>query len=179
MATDTKQVTCQKQPKTYQKTRDAMQLVNAGIDPELALKFANQKDKIRPETVSRFKQKLKKHTLTSPVMVKSAANQVKRILAGEVREIEQQVVTKSGQVVDYIEHIAPSDANILAAASMVYDRYEPVIKGDAGNTTNIGSITVLSPALEDAVSRLAKRSEHIIDIAPQQPDNSGDNNDNK
>lgn len=118
----------QKPPKYYPKTLEAIQLVNAGISPELALKFSNQKDNIRPETVSRFKQKLKKHSLTAPAMVKSAASQVKRILAAEVREIDQQKVTKSGEVVDYKEVIAPSDTNILAAAAMVYDRYEPAIK---------------------------------------------------
>jgi hypothetical protein len=63
--------TTEKPHKYYPKTLEAIQLVNAGVSPEMALKFSNQKDSIRPETVSRFKQKLKKHSLTQPKLAKN------------------------------------------------------------------------------------------------------------
>ena len=109
-----------------QKSIDAINLVNAGIDPAEALKFVNFKKNISHQAIAELKQKVRLHSLCKPKIVKSAHDQIKRILNGEVREIPQQTVTKQGDVVDYIETIAPSDSNILAAASMVYDRFEPV-----------------------------------------------------
>ena len=118
------------------KTLEAFKLVAAGLEPREALQAVNCTKKISSQSVSVFKKKLKKYSLTSPSIVKSANNQIKRILAGEVREVPKQAVTKAGEVVDYTEVIAPSDTNILAAASMVYDRYEPVKGQSAGPTSN-------------------------------------------
>ena len=138
-------------PQNYaQKTLTAIGLVNAGLDPKEALKAVNYKHDIRPETVSRFKKKVNKYSLTHPKLVKAANNQVRRILSGERREIEQQKVTKDGQVVNYTEVIAPSDTNILAAASLVYDRYEPVIKQAATINIDISAIN-----LDDYRNKLA------------------------
>ena len=127
-------------PKTLQKTRDAILMVQAGIDPESALKYANLKTKVSAKQVSVLRQKVKKYSLQAPSVVKSANNQVKRILAGEVREIPKQAVAKSGEVVDYTEVIAPSDTNILAAASMVYDRYEPAVKIQANVNLDVDPV---------------------------------------
>jgi len=124
----TEQKTCQQETKYMPKTLEAFKLVEAGLSPKQALQAVNYTSKISPTSVSTFKQKLKKHSLTAPKLVKSAHNQIARILAAETREIEQQKVTKDGQVIDYTETIAPSDTNILAAAALVYDRYEPVVR---------------------------------------------------
>ena len=116
----------QNTPNYYPKTIEAIKMIQAGIDPAQALKYSNFKDNVSESAVAKIKQKARKYSLLHPTLVKSARTQVKRILGGETREIHQQSVTKAGQVVDYIETIAPSDSNILAAASMVYDRFEPV-----------------------------------------------------
>jgi hypothetical protein len=112
-------------PKLLQKTLDAIQLVNNGADARTALQITNSKADISNVAVYKFNQKYKKYSLTHPKLIKSANNQIKRILNGEVREIDQQAVTKAGDVVDFKQTIAPSDSNILAAADMVYSRFEP------------------------------------------------------
>ena len=125
------------EPKLSHKTLDAIKMVNAGVDPQTALNYVNLKDNIRPETVSRFKANVKKYSMLQPSIVKNARSQIKRILEGEVRELPQQTVNKNGEVVHYTQTVAPSDTNILAAVSMVYDRYEPAIKQTANLNLNI------------------------------------------
>jgi hypothetical protein len=80
--------------------------------------------------------------LTEPGTVKLASNQIKRILRARAREVvkEKTVEVTEGieTVKEVTQYIHPTDSNILAAASMVYDRYEPVrgqeqVQG-AGNT---------------------------------------------
>ena len=120
--------------KLQDKTIMAIKMVQAGIDPREALKTVNHKDNVSPKQVSVLRKKVKKYSLTAPSMVNAAQNQVKRILKGLAREEAHEKVTKTGEVVRYTENVYPNDSNILAAASMVYDRYEPV-KGsepDAG-----------------------------------------------
>lgn len=116
-----------KQPNYLPKTLEAIKLVDNGADIMTALQITNNKSNIARATVHKFKAKYKKYSLTHPKMVKAANTQVQRILAGETRTIEQQKVNKAGKVVNYTEVIAPSDTNIIAAASLVYDRYEPAV----------------------------------------------------
>jgi hypothetical protein len=146
--------TIEKQPKLMNKTLEAFKLVEAGLEPREALKAVNYTSKISPQSVSLFKNKLKKYSLSQPKIIKSAHNQLKRILAGEVREIEQQAVTKAGQVIDYTETIAPSDTNILAAVGMVYDRYEPAVKVQANINANVSPVD------------LSRYSNDVIDVTP-------------
>lgn len=115
-------------PKYQPKTLQAMKLVDAGLPAKEALQAVNLKSNVTRAAVSRFKDKYKKYQLINPKTVKLAENQIKRILKGEAREVTQQKVSKDGEVVEYTEQIAPSDTNIIAAATMVYDRYEPVVK---------------------------------------------------
>lgn len=162
----TEQIQVAKTPKFLPKTLTAMQMIDNGVDPKTALQLVNNKDKIHPQTVHNLKQNYKKYSLTRPKLVKAAHNQVQRILAAEPREITQQKVTKSGEVVEVIEVIAPSDTNILAAASMVYDRYEPVVKADAGNTIN--NTMIISPELSDLIGMMrsgnVERADSVIDV---------------
>lgn len=170
--------TTEKPHKYYPKTLEAIQLVNAGVSPEMALKFSNQKDSIRPETVSRFKQKLKKHSLTQPKLVKSAHEQIKRILEADVRSIPQQKVTKDGQVVNYIESITPSDSNILAAAAMVYDRFEPAKQPGDGSGSGL-TVNIIPIAAQEIIDRMTSWKTrqvegNVIDVQPEtqtQPQN--------
>lgn len=115
-----------KEPKLQQKTLQAMRLVQAGFSPLEALQATNQKEKIAERTVYKLKENCKKHSLTEPSTVKLAYKQIRRILQAEAREVVQQKMSKDGQVVEITAQIVPTDSNILAAAGMVYDRYEPV-----------------------------------------------------
>lgn len=137
-------------PKQYKNTRAAIAMMDSGMDAKTALQIVNNTDKPAKATIYSLKAKYKKYSLTHPRTVKAASSQIKRILSGEAREIEQQKVTKDGQVVNYTEVIAPSDTNILAAASLVYDRYEPVIKQGVQVNVDISAIN-----LDDYRNKLA------------------------
>jgi hypothetical protein len=126
----------QNQPKYLPKTLQAFKMVEAGINPKDALKYVNLKENISPEAVSHFKRKYKTNFLKHPSIVKQAGKQIERILNGEVRVLTKQAVTKLGDVIDYKEEIAPSDTNIIAVASLVYDRVDPVINHNVN--VNIG-----------------------------------------
>ena len=115
-----------KEPKLQPKTLEAMKLVDAGLTPREALQVTNFKKNISSAGIAVFKNKYKKHSLTAPATVKLASHQVKRILAARAREEAHTKIGKDGQVIDYTDNIYPTDSNILAAAEMVYDRYEPV-----------------------------------------------------
>jgi hypothetical protein len=142
--------TTEKPPKYYPKTLEAIQLVNAGVSPEMALRFSNQKDNIRPETVSRFKQKLKKYTLTHPKLVKLAHNAVQDCLT------DQPIISKrtDRQGNEIIEENTPTWANKIAAASMVYDRAEPVKQPEVhgGGLT----VNVIPIAAQEIIERMMR-----------------------
>ena len=121
--------------------------------------------------VGKVKQKVKKYSLLQPSTVKSANNQIKRILAGETREISQQAVTKAGEVVDYIETIAPSDSNIIAAASMVYDRFEPVksnVPAEAQGNTYIDLSVINNTLIQESSPKSIPPTTCCIDESYQQ-----------
>ena len=153
----------QNTPNYYPKTIEAIKMIQAGIDPAQALKYSNFKDNVSESAIAKIKQKARKYSLLHPTLVKSARTQVKRILGGETREIHQQSVTKAGQVVDYIETIAPSDSNILAAASMVYDRFEPVKSNQEATTIN-NTFIDLSHYKTDNTSKDTQNKDNIIDV---------------
>lgn len=113
-------------PRLYGKTINAIKMVQAGIDPKTALQAANLTDKVSDRAVQKLKAKVRKYSLNDDSTAKLANTQLKRILKGKPREVTQEKVTRDGQKVNYIEKIIPTDSNILAAASLVYDRYEPV-----------------------------------------------------
>lgn len=116
-------------PRLTPKGLAQLTMIENGVDVKTALLLTNTyKDTVSPQAVSKARAKFKKYSLAAPSTIKSANSQIKRILSGETREITQQRATKDGKVVEFTEVIAPSDTNILAAASMVYDRYEPVVK---------------------------------------------------
>ena len=112
--------------KLLKKTIDAIKMCQAGIDPETALKATNLKETISPRAITNLKQKCLKYSLTGETTARLASHQIKRILKARAREEAHKKVTSTGEVIEYIDNIYPTDSNILAAASMVYDRYEPV-----------------------------------------------------
>lgn len=107
-----------------------MKMMANGVDARTTLLLTNpHKDTISRESVSKVRAKFKKWSLQSPEIVKLAHQVVRKTLKGETIKYTQQKVTKSGEIVTYTETIAPSITNQLAAAGMVYDRYEPVKVG--------------------------------------------------
>ena len=116
-----------------------MKMMANGVDARTTLLLTNpHKDTISRESVSKVRAKFKKWSLQSPEIVKLAHQVVRKTLKGEAIKYTQQKVTKSGEIVTYTETIAPSITNQLAAAGMVYDRYEPAKvgapEGPRGNT---------------------------------------------
>jgi hypothetical protein len=145
----------EKQPKYLQKTLEAIKLVDNGADPTTALQITNGKANITRYAVDKFKAKYKKYSLANPSTVKSAHNQIKRILEAETRTLDQQKVTKDGQVVNYKETIAPSDSNILAAAAMVYDRFEPAKQPGDGSGGGL-TVNVIPIAAQEIIERMMR-----------------------
>jgi hypothetical protein len=109
-------------------TRRALKLVNDGIEPVKALQIVNNKDDLDPTTIRRFKNNVLKYSLKTPGTVKKAKSQLDRILSAQPRELKQQKLGKDGQVIEYIETIAPPDSVIMSAVQAVYDRYEPAVQ---------------------------------------------------
>lgn len=100
----------------YGKTQMAADLVVChGVDPKQALMLATGKT---PDSgnLSRFKKKVNKYSLSRPSMVKKAFTAISDTL--DMRP----VVTSDGK------EIFPSHTNRLAAAAMVADRVEPVVR---------------------------------------------------
>jgi uncharacterized protein YlzI (FlbEa/FlbD family) len=131
-----------KLPTLKAKTIKAMRFVQAGLTPREALQIVNDKEYICENAVDKFKAKIKKYSLAEPSVVRLAQGQIKRILRAKAREVVKEkiveVVDGIEQVKEITQYIHPTDSNILAAAQMVYDRYEPVKSGDSdagqGNT---------------------------------------------
>jgi hypothetical protein len=118
-----------KRPEIYGKTQKAIELVvNHGLTPSDALCLATGKQQIDSGTLSRFRAKVQKHSLARPAMVKLAHSVVQDVLRGKADSVTTQKLGKNGQVVDIIEQIAPTHTNKLAAAAMVFDRAEPVVR---------------------------------------------------
>lgn len=115
------------------KTITAIQLVNSGLSPKEALKAVNYKKDIRPETVSRFKQKVNKYALSRPAMVKMAHNAIKDCLSDA--PIINKRKDKQGK--EIVEEIPPTWTNKIAAASMVYDRVEPIVRQNLNVNANM------------------------------------------
>ena len=113
----------------YAKTERACQLiVHHGVEPREALKLATGNPSPGRTAVMEIKQKAARYSLSRPAMVKLAHKVVADTLKGKPDQIVQQKVDKNGQVVEYVEQIAPTHTNKLAAASMVFDRAEPVVR---------------------------------------------------
>ncbi len=157
-------------PRRLRKTLDAFKLVEAGLTPRQALQTTNFRQTISGAAVSKFSPKFRQYTLTRPGTVKLAESQVRRILKAKAREVvkEKTVEVKEGieTVKEITQYIHPSDSNILAAAGMVYDRYEPVRQLDgAGNTQiNIGQVITAEAGarIAEAMARLP-----IIEVESQ------------
>lgn len=129
-----------KKPGTLaRKTKTALDLaINHGVDEKTALILAHGGKQVSPGAITQFKAKVAKYRLTAPNMVKLAHNAVKDALKDKAIEVQQQAFDKkTGEVVEYTEKIAPTWTNKLAAAAMVLDRNEPVVKVNHNVNVNL------------------------------------------
>jgi hypothetical protein len=85
--------------------------------------------------VSQIDRELQQWGLKNLKMVRLAHNVVKNVLKGMPQEQARRAATKDGQVIDYIDNIYPTHTNQLQAATMVYDRVEPVRKDTDTSTS--------------------------------------------
>jgi hypothetical protein len=113
------------QERFYSKLKEAANLViNPGVDPKAALTLT--KGKIPADaTLSRFKSKLEKYSLTRPAMVKLAHNAIRETLQ------MKPVTLQDGK------ELIPSHTNRLAAAQMIADRIEPIIRVNQNMNINV------------------------------------------
>jgi hypothetical protein len=130
------------------KTIKAIELANSGMAPRDALETVNGCRKVSANAASIFKKKLEKYSLLHPQTVKLANKVILDVLRGTERKTTQQRVTKSGEVIDIIETIAPSHTNQIEAAKMVYDRFEPIIKINENNNNNTDMLGMVVLALQ-------------------------------
>ena len=131
--------TARKKPGTLdRKTQKALDLaVNHGVTPKDAYTLVNGKVPT-PATLTRFKQKVSKHSLQAPGMAKLAHQVVKDALMGVGAAVHQQAFDKkTGKVVDFTETIAPTFTNRLVAAAMVVDRVDPLVRRSENLNVNV------------------------------------------
>lgn len=126
-------ITNETQPRYLQKTLDAIKLVDMGIEPKQALQITNFKKDITAQAVHKFKKKYNKYSLTAPKIQKLAHNAITDCLSDA--PIIQKRKDKQGN--EIVEEIPPTWTNKIAAASMVYDRVEPVIRQNANLNLNV------------------------------------------
>ena len=142
-------------------------MVEAGLTPEEALKAVNYTSKISGQSVCNFKNKLKKYSLTHPKLLKLAHNAVKDCLTDQ--PIISKRKDKQGQ--EIIEENAPTWANKIAAASMVYDRAEPT-RGNPEVVNNNLTINAIPAAAQEIIDRMlahrrAKVEGSVIDVVSE------------
>jgi hypothetical protein len=157
-----------------QKTITQLRMMDNGVDALTALQLTNNKTNIAPITKYKLQEKYKRYSLLQPSMRKLAHNAVRDCLT------DQPIISKrtDKQGNEIIEENAPTWANKIAAASMVYDRVEPTRQPEApgsGLTVNIIPIAAQeiidrmtawkTRQVEDDASASDNRSK-LVDITP-------------
>ena len=155
--------TTEKTPKYKQKTLEAIRLVQAGADPKTALQITNGKSQISERAIFNLKEKCRKYSLTNPRLVKLAHNAVKDCLT------DQPIISKrtDRQGNEIIEENAPTWANKIAAASMVYDRAEPTKQPEApGGGLTVNIIPIAAQEIIDRMTAWKTRQVegNVIDV---------------
>lgn len=121
-----------------QKTITQLRMMDNGVDALTALQLTNNKTNIAPITKYKLQEKYKRYSLLQPSMRKLAHNAVKDCLTDT--PITQVKKDKQGN--EIIEEIAPTWTNKLAAAAMVYDRVEPVVRQMQSINIDISAINL-------------------------------------
>lgn len=120
------------------KTRKAIALVvDHGVEPKEAMVLTGCTKTVNPQSVSAFKGKVEKYSLQRPIMQKLAHQALRDTLEGKESRYDAVKVFSNGASVPYQEVIAPSYTNKLAAAAMVYDRVDPMIRRSENLSINV------------------------------------------
>ena len=157
----------QKQPKYYKTTQAALKMMDSGVDARTALQIVNNTPKPARQTISSLKAKYRQYSLTHPKLLKLAHNAVKDCLTDQ--PIINRRKDKQGQ--EIIEETAPTWANKIAAASMVYDRAEPT-RGNPEVVNNNLTINAIPAAAQEIIDRMlahrrAKVEGSVIDVVSE------------
>lgn len=128
-----------KKPGTLsRKTKTALNLaINHGVDPKTAITLASGGITPSATAVSNFKAKVAKYSLQAPGMQKLASNVVKDVLKGKVVTYSTQKAVAGVGIVDMEITERPTFTNQLAAAAMVMDRVEPIVKHNINVNANL------------------------------------------
>ena len=105
-------------------TKEVFTLMDKGLCAEDATKLIKNKDKLSPNAKTKINKKYAQYSLQKPAIVKLAHNAIKDTLN------MTEVVDSSGNV------SIPSHTNRLAAANMVMERSQPVIKQNLNLNVN-------------------------------------------
>lgn len=150
------------------KTLAQLRMMENGVDALTALQLTNNKTNISPVTHSKLKTKYRRYSLQAPKMVKLAHDAVKDCLTDQpIINVKRD---KDGNEIS--EAISPTWTNKIAAASMVMDRYEPVItKSQSLNVTVEASPVDLSRWLNqcnelstDSKNNVSTQDDKVIDV---------------
>ena len=167
----------------YKDSQQILELMEQGYSIEHAVKVVKNKDNVPKDTALKIKKKFDKWSLSRPAMVKLADRAVKETLkmtpiATEtlkrcleckgVDPLMQTCPTCAGTGV-VREMLYPSHTNRLAAAAMVKDREEPIVRHSVNIETKILKVDVSSyqspPTPQDVV---VKANHSIADDSVEQ-----------
>ena len=110
-------------PRLTPKGQAQLTMITNGVSVKDALLLTNPyKDTVSTAAVAKAKAKYRKYTLSAPAIVKLAHHAIKDCLTDQ--PIIQTKRDKDGNAIS--EAISPTWTNKIAAASMIYDRVEPV-----------------------------------------------------
>lgn len=119
------------------KTRKAVSLVvNHGVDPKDAYALVNGKPPKR-DALDNLREQVRKYSLQTPQMQRLARDAVKDALQGKEMRYDAVKILGNGAKVPYEEVIVPSYTNKLAAAAMVQDRVDPVVRRSENINVNV------------------------------------------
>ena len=107
------------------KTLEYFRLREMGLEKNCAFKLSSGKDKFTVQAVCQAEVKFKKWSLARPKLIKLAEKAVEATL--KMSPVEMEVFNpKTGEVENIKQY--PSFTNRLAAAAMIADRADPIIK---------------------------------------------------
>lgn len=129
----------------YTKTRDTLRLVvEHNLPITEAYTIANGKPPCRA-TVDELRAKVRECGLRAPEMRDLAQQVVKNVLrAKPIKATRTSINKATGLPEEYVERIYPTHTNQLAAASMVMDRVDPVVRQNLNLNANLADVLPFS-----------------------------------
>ena len=119
-------------------TKKALKLiVEHGVEPKDAYELVNGREAGK-QAITGLNAKVQEYSLQTVEMQRLAGRVVKNALKGKPVECTRTSIDKqTGQPIEYIEKMYPSHTNMLAAASMVQDRVDPIVRQNINLNGNL------------------------------------------